>query len=333
MGIKLAWIAVKGGRQEDLLERFGLEEIGETSDEIEADRVLGQTAEGWSVLVTKNLPSDLDKFLGSPVPKEYCLCGMMSEIVMFSEVRGYIDGQLSWSVVHHPEMDKRQVVHGDPPEPFGDIKQRLDAEQAEAGDEQVDYLFDLPMELTGSLCGYRPSEGGIAWTIVDRNKAHSGRAEMPDRSLITAMKAELLPLLWSLGWKPANDDPKLYLEGEIVREIGAKKQTIRFEYGSGPETYINVLYRTTEHPASGPSRQEAGITSKFTRRVPLRKKLPWPFSWVTIAVYPQSEDPVDAAIEKAKADIRAVHDYLTTGTRSPSILIQARWISAEPTGA
>ncbi len=333
MGIKLAWIAVKDGGKDDLLENLGLEEIGETSEEIEADWVFGETTEGWSVLVTKRLPSDLDKALGSAAPKGFSLCGLMSETVMFSEVRGYIDGRKSWSVVHDPDKDPATVVHGDPPEPFYDIKRELEAAQTEAGDEQVDYLFDLPMKLTASLSGYRPSQGGIAWTVLGRKKAGAAKAGTPRRSLSTAMTAELLPLLWSLGWQPTNDDPKLYLEGEIVREIGAKKQTIRFEYGSGPETYINVLYRTTEHPASGPSRQEAGIASKLTPRVPSRKKLPWPFSWVTITVYPQPEDPIDTAIEKAKADIRTVDDYLTTGTRSPNILIQGRWISEEQAGA
>jgi hypothetical protein len=332
MGITLAWIAVKDGRKEDLLERLGLEEIGETSDEIDADCVFGETTEGWSVLVMKKPASDLDKAMGSTAPQGFSLCGLMSEVVMFSEVRGYIDGRKSWSVVHDPDKNPTTVVHGDPPEPFYDIKRELEATQAEAGDEQVDYLFDLPMELTASLSGYRPSEGGIAWTVLGRKKAGAVKPGTSRRSLSTAMTAELLPLLWSLGWQPANDHPKLYLEGEIVREIGAKKQTISFEYGDGPETYIHVLYRTTEHSDSGPSRQEAGTTGSPTPRVPIRKKLPWPFSWASVTVYPAPEDPIDAAIEKAKADIRAVDDYLTTGTLNPTILIRGRWTS-EPADA
>jgi hypothetical protein len=324
MGIKLSWIAVKNGRKEDLLERLGLEEVGETSDEIGQDFVFGETATGWSVLVMKKLLSDLDKTLLSAAPKGSSLCGLMTEIVMSSEVGGYIDGQKVWSVVHNPEKEARAVIHGAPPEPFGEIKQRLDAKQAEAGDEQVDYLFDLPMELTASLSGYRPSEGGIAWTVLRRKNARNVKADVLGRSLTTAIRVELLPLLWSLGWKPAHDDPKLHLEGEIVRQIGAKTQTISFEYGSGPETYIHVLYRTTEHPASGPSRQEAGTTQMPEQRPP------WWEKFLRMATTASSDDTIDAAIEKAKTDIRAVDDYLTTGTLNPHIFIQGRWTSQKP---
>lgn len=332
MGITLAWMALQEGKKEDLLERLGLEEIGETSEDIGPDFAYGETSEGWSILVMKDPPSDTDETMAAAAPEGASLYGFMSETVMFSELRGYVDGRKSWSVIHEPEKDARAIVHGKPPEPFNHIKQELEAEQAAAGDKQVDYLFDLPMELAARLSGYRPAQGGVDWLVLSGKTTRKGQPGARHRSLTRAMKAELLPLLWSLGWTATGDDPRLSVEGEIVREIGTKTQTISFEYGSGTETYIYVLYRTTDHPASGPSKQEAGTAEHPASRVPWWKKFTWSYLRAASAASQAPEDPVDAAIEKAKTEIRAIDDYLKTGTRNPYIRIQGRWTSEKPVG-
>ncbi|MGZ3273579.1 MAG: hypothetical protein ACXU82_16400 [Caulobacteraceae bacterium] len=335
MSITLHWVAVKGGNRQDILGTFGLEDIGETTEEIDQVAVYGESPEGWSILAMKSAPRNMDGVMASITASGQGLYGFMSDIVMFSEVRSYTDGLKTWAVVHDPTKGKGSstIVQGEPPAQFEDIKRELDAQQAEPGNEQVDYLFDLPRELSASICGYRPSEGGLAWSLLGRKKKGKSVPVAPDRSLTAAMKAELLPLLWSLGWKPSNDDPKLYLEDEIIREIGAKSQTIRFRYCSWPAPYIDVLYRTTEEPDSGPGRQEAGMIWRPMPSMPRRRKFTWLFFGAASAARRRPEDPFEEAIELAKTDIRAIHDYLTTGTRDPKIAILGRWTTEKPAGA
>jgi hypothetical protein len=54
------------------------------------------------------------------------------------------------------ELEARESlqVTGDPPAQLGPIRADLEAQQAAAGDDNVDFLFDAPMALAKQLVGY-----------------------------------------------------------------------------------------------------------------------------------------------------------------------------------
>ena len=77
---------------------------------------------------------------------------------MVSRATGWKDGQLRWSVTHDAQQDRLHLdVQGEPPPEFAAIRDQKLAEQA-AGDSDVDYLFDIPVETARRLTGYRHDE-------------------------------------------------------------------------------------------------------------------------------------------------------------------------------
>jgi len=324
MGVQLSWIAVKDGSMDEVLDRLGLEVIGEAMDELGEDFLCARTDQGWSIVVMKTWPKKPDKTAAVAAPTGSSLCGMMTEIAMFSELRGYEDGRLSWSITRDCDKGGGVVaVQGAPPEPFEDIKRRLEAKQAAAGGERVDYLFDLPQDLSVSLCGYGPSEGFSEWRVLGRkgkNDAPRPRpqfAAAPDRALVAAARADLLPLLWSLGWSQ-DKDPSSLSKGAIVREIGAQEQFLQFGYGSGRDLYVEVVAWTKEPTASGMIRRSRVRSSDVP--LPFWKRFSWSRFW-QITQAPSPADPIGAAIEQARADILDIDGYLKTGVPGPRVRI------------
>ena len=321
MGVQLSWIAVKDGSMDEVLDRLGLEVIGEATDELGDDLLCAVSDQGWCIVVMKAWPKKPDKTAAVAAPNGSSLCGMMTEIAMFSELRGYENGRLTWSVTR--DCDKGRgvvVVNGSPPAPFDDIKRELESKQAAAGEERVDYLFDLPQDLSVSLCGYGPYEGFSEWRVLGRKGAKATPrprlefAAPPDHALVAAAEADLLPLLWSLGWSEVNEPWGV----QIAREIGAQRQRILFQYGRGHE--FRVVVETAEPTASGMicrARIFGGDPP-----LPLWKRFSWRRFW-QITQAPAPADPIAAAIEQGRADILEIDAYLKAGVRSPRVRIQS----------
>ena len=111
------------------------------------------------------------------------------------------------------------------------------------------------------------------------------------------------------------------------------------------ERHLDALYRSALRLTRKPEDAEDLVQETYLRAYRYRNRFKpgtnekaWLFTIMTnvfrnrLRKRGAPEDPIDAAIEKAKADIRAVDDYLTTGTLNPTILIRGRWTS-EPTDA
>ena len=77
---------------------------------------------------------------------------------MVSRATGWKDGQLRWSVTHDAQKGLLHLdVQGELPPEFAAIRDGKLTEQA-AGDRDVDYLFDIPVEMARSVAGYRHDE-------------------------------------------------------------------------------------------------------------------------------------------------------------------------------
>ena len=324
MGLNLCWIAVQTGQKAAVFDGLGFEEIGEVGDEIGVDYSCAELPGGWLVLVATNRSFDMGQALAKSSTGGFALGCEMSETVMVSEARALEGGSLLWSVVHDPDRDDHDVtVQGAPPPQFDEIRQRLQAEQATPGNETVDYLFDLPVELAVSVCGYRAGQTcGLKWSVLQkkapsRNKAPSRRP----KSLSAAMKAELLPLLKSLGWSLANDPPGLSDPGEIVRRMGNQEQQIWFDFGSGQETYITTHFRSWESISTTSGYAVSGRSRNAPVRLPLWKRFTWTHLRELTRPFPVADDPVRAAIDKAKDEILAVDRFLRTNEAAPCVYV------------
>lgn len=139
---------------------MGLEIVSEGHAEPEGEVSLASLANGWTVIWFER---DLEAAFKAPAaelarhgPAVACA---VEEHVMFSEARGYADGEESWRVTWDCEAE------GDEPETSGEVPAAYAAilataidERAKPGNEDVDFLWDVPPDLAKSICGFRHDE-------------------------------------------------------------------------------------------------------------------------------------------------------------------------------
>jgi hypothetical protein len=160
MGYSVAWIAVKGVTPAAIMETLGLEP---TERVMRKQPSVGQLAGGWALYIIDDFEGGFRRpleelvALGAPT-----VAGRQEDHVMYSESRGYEAGRELWRVVRDSaeEPYMHVAVTGNPPPQFEAIRAKAFAEQeAEGGEEAgVDMIYDIPLELVRSICGYRPGE-------------------------------------------------------------------------------------------------------------------------------------------------------------------------------
>lgn len=329
MGARLGWLAVEGLDKAALLARLGLGECGVTSDELTSPLVCGEFPGGWLVLVTDDIGLDLDQLQAVAAADGLALACEIEEHVMFSRLRGFRGGAQIWSVVHDPDDGARDVsVEGEPPPPFADLRATLAAEQAEDGDPQVDYMFDLPIRLGEQLCGYthdRPMP--VVWSILERPRR--GRAAEPPPRLPEAFRSEILPLLATSGWTLASLDPAIggRRAWDVVRVANGRLEALAFhfrEYGSdrqfetsfvvldGPTPASKLLRAGETRPVRPPPSPGSG--GSLWRRMAER--------FQTGPAEPSATaDPLAALISRVKEDLAAIEAFLSSNERNPRLQI------------
>jgi len=107
------------------------------------------------VLNRNSLDDALLKKVSSAGELVYCY---VEEHVMYSSAASWKDGKQIWSVIHDAQNGIRHLdVSGDVPKVLAVIAEKLNAEQDAYSDKkpEVDYIFDIPVELAKELTGFR----------------------------------------------------------------------------------------------------------------------------------------------------------------------------------
>lgn len=171
MGWRMSWVAVSGLGKAEVLARLGLEDSGEAIDYgLRRTQAVAELPSGW-VLLARGEPEAFKAAefealsQGARLISAYC-----DETVMFSGASGWTDGVRDWAVDHDPEREPRGLkVEGAAPPELAAILAQARADQAEAGgdDADVDYIFDVPKDIVGELCGWRPDRDNEDWGEVE----------------------------------------------------------------------------------------------------------------------------------------------------------------------
>ena len=78
----------------------------------------------------------------------------------------YKNGCCVWAITHESEKGRYDLsVDGDPPGLFWGLRDKLFKEQDSAGGEKadVDFVFDVPVQLASELCGYQHDRWKFDW--------------------------------------------------------------------------------------------------------------------------------------------------------------------------
>ncbi|MBX9814392.1 MAG: hypothetical protein K2X76_06800 [Sphingomonas sp.] len=157
MGFKISWLAVRGVDPAAMLDRLGLIDTGVLDEVNESPFSVAALPGGWVILWANDFEyADDRRALTLSVLGE-TIAVQLHEGVMYAEARGYGQGERRWSIVYDPDVDDVSRT-GTPPAQMAAIEAACRARQA-AEDENVSHLFDVPLEVAASLCGFSHDAG------------------------------------------------------------------------------------------------------------------------------------------------------------------------------
>lgn len=206
--MRAAWIGVQGASQEEVLGVLGLEPVPDApaGDWFDGGFTCRTFPGGWFVVTSERDLDLADDLATAAATTDQMAVGCeMSTIVMYSEAHGYHGGELQWSVTHDPDDEARPLaVEGAPPAILADLEAK--ALKAQAGEEDVDYVFEVPMQVVGHYTGFVYDEDDATdWVLLRSAAVRPGRRERPadlERPNYALWRYLLLALLGVtlLGW-------------------------------------------------------------------------------------------------------------------------------------
>ena len=174
--MRISWIGAQGASEAAVLETLGLEAMPDTNPGqwSDAEYSVRTFSNGWVVIVgwdSLNLETDLP-LVAEATPGLVVGCHATT-VVMYSEVRAYQDGKPLWSAVHDPDEDADDLaVTGEPPARLDELLAA--AKDQQNGRDEVDFIFDVPIDLAAHLTGFHPNEDAHRdWIALRRRRAVS----------------------------------------------------------------------------------------------------------------------------------------------------------------
>jgi hypothetical protein len=160
--VACSWIAVRGSDRASVLADLEFEETGRRGGEDAFPLWCADLPGGWLLVESHDLEFASPARIAELSRHGWAIGCLVETRVMFSGARFCEQGRERWWVLHDAEKGRYDLsMGGDLPAEFTTIRDRLFREQdAEGGSSSdVDFIFDVPMELAEVIAGYR-AEGG-----------------------------------------------------------------------------------------------------------------------------------------------------------------------------
>ena len=163
MSFKVSWIGFDRKGKAEVLQSAGLHDTGEPDEANEAPFSGAEMPGGWFILFANDFDFVSRKRLAQLSADCRVVGCQVHEGVMVSAAYGYERGNRVWELVHDGQRSMDNLsVFGAPPPSFDEIRRRLTQQhEAEAGGD-VDYIFDIPVDVAAAVCNYRHDRWGIA---------------------------------------------------------------------------------------------------------------------------------------------------------------------------
>jgi hypothetical protein len=167
MGLMCSWIALKGVSKSEFLAAVGLVET-DVRREVqpgcgEVDFAYGESPTGWAVVFSEDFEwASRERIVELSRLGPTVGCQFEDKVEMTSIATGAENGLELWRMFHNNEEDVYRLdVSGDPPPEFPAIRDKLFRDQEEDGGEasSVDFIHDIPLEVSRAVCGDRVDEG------------------------------------------------------------------------------------------------------------------------------------------------------------------------------
>jgi hypothetical protein len=157
MGFKGGWLAVENVPKSELLLKLGWEDSDEVDEYFEEDTSAADMTTGWSLIQFHDFAFVETLELGALSQIAPLVACQIHEGTMFVRAQYWRNGEQIWSIEHDSQIDRLHLSSsGALPACFQEISAKNLAEQE--GDDEVDFIFDTPLAVAKSLCGYKHDE-------------------------------------------------------------------------------------------------------------------------------------------------------------------------------
>ncbi|HWY22294.1 MAG TPA: hypothetical protein VNX26_13800 [Candidatus Acidoferrum sp.] len=160
MGYAISWIALRGKTDAQAAELVGLAPSGKFEEVPESMFSGVRLDNGWYVVVINEYGHKLvrERSLQRVSAAADVVAAAIEEHVMFSSAEAWKNGKLIWRVTHASGSSRRHLEeHGSLPGEYLAVKERLLAarQREDEGAREVDYVFDVPLELSEAIVGFK----------------------------------------------------------------------------------------------------------------------------------------------------------------------------------
>jgi hypothetical protein len=160
MGYAISWIAFQGKSAAEAAELLSLSPSGKFEEVPESMFCGVHLDKGWYVVVINEYGHKFvrERNLQRVSAAADVVAVTIEEHVMFSSAEAWENGKQVWRVAHASESGPRHLdEQGSLPGQYLAVKERLLAVQQreDEGAREVDYIFDLPLELSEAIVGFK----------------------------------------------------------------------------------------------------------------------------------------------------------------------------------
>lgn len=175
MGFHVGWIAVNGKSPAEVRAELGLSETVAREYVPESELTAVLLPSGWYIVFCNDLtaPELKDDSLEAISRGGNVMAFFVEEGSMVSVATGYAGGHRTWEVVHDSNKGLENLdTSGILPPSFALVRDRL-MNKLKEGKNGVDYLFEVPADLSKLITGFRHDEDidgieGDAFTVLER---------------------------------------------------------------------------------------------------------------------------------------------------------------------
>jgi hypothetical protein len=184
VGTSTSWISVAGPSLDELAEELGVVRTAQAPSQRGSAFEAATLEDGWVLFLEKLKrngvvagPQVLEQ-----LSRRWRVVGCDEEShVMYSASSEWRDGREVWALVHAAENGIEHLeVRGSPPENWMLVRDEHLEQQERAGDENVDYVYEIPLVVAQRVVGYRlETEMDDQLDFIPLIKAPAGSASKP----------------------------------------------------------------------------------------------------------------------------------------------------------
>jgi hypothetical protein len=164
MGYSISWIAFHGKSRQQVLELLRLVDTDEADPANETPISGSELPGGWYALFLNDIIHPYLDRLGEFSRGCTVLGCRVEEHIMASTAFLYQDGSRVWNITHEAEKGIYNLeIVGSPPPSFSPLAFRQKQDSAGGETAGVDHMFDAPLQLAFSICGYRHDHWKFDW--------------------------------------------------------------------------------------------------------------------------------------------------------------------------